>query len=40
MIFLVWLCTFQDFAQTELNFAPSLDGESVTFRNAGLNTIE
>ena len=30
---LVW--TSQDFAQTQQTFAPSHDGETVTFRNSG-----
>ena len=39
MIFLVWVYTSQDFAQTQLNFAPSHDGETVTFRNSVANSI-
>ena len=35
--FLVWICTSQDFAQTQQNFAPSHDGETVIFRNSAVN---
>ena len=35
-IFLVWAYTSQDFAQTQQNFAPSPDGEMVTFKNSDL----
>ena len=34
MTFLVGGCTFQDFVETQLDFAPSHDGETVTFRNS------
>ena len=32
--FLVHVYTSQDFAQTQQNFAPSHDGETVTFQNS------
>ena len=36
MTFLVWVYTFQDFAQTQQNFARSHDRETVTFKNSAI----
>ena len=35
--YLVLVYISQDFAQTQLNVAPSHDGETVTFRHSGLS---
>ena len=35
MSFLVWVYTFQDFAQTQQNCARSHNSVTVTFRNSG-----
>ena len=37
MIFLAWVYTSQDVAQTQQNFARSHDHETVTFRNSVSN---
>ena len=34
--FLLCMCTSEDFAQTQLNFAPSDDSETVAFRNCAV----
>ena len=38
--FLVWVYTSQDFEQTQQNFAPSQDGETVTFRDSAFKVTE